>query len=137
MLLNPGSDCGCCASGLTCSPCDIPLRDLTVTWTNSIIGTGSVTMVFDGVNQWNSACTNQLLYSLTCATGAIKFSVTYFVSGSCPTGQRQSCVSPGASPQALTLASYTCSGPFQLNYTCAFADCSVLAGNGYSAFTIA
>ena len=45
-----------------------------------------------------------------------QLTVTYFLSGYCPTGQSQSCVSPGYDPFALSLDSFTCS-PFFLQYT--------------------
>ena len=83
---------------LSCSPCSIPRKNLTLSWTNILIGDGSTPLVFVPPGQWNSACTNQLLFSLACPGSSVTLSVTYFLSGSCPTGQSQSCVSPGYDP---------------------------------------
>jgi hypothetical protein len=120
---------------LPCSPCNIPKRNLTLSWTNSQLGNGSAALVFTPPGQWNSGCTNHLLFSLSCPGSLIQFTVTYFLSGSCPTGQSQSCNSPGHEPFALFLASYNCA-PFFLQYTVTGASCPVLGSNGYSSFTI-
>jgi hypothetical protein len=122
-------------SSLTCSPCAIPKRSLTLSWSNGLIGPGSTQLVFTPPGQWNSACTNQLLYALSCYGSLINLTVTYFLSGSCPTGQSQQCVSPGSDPFALYLDSYTCN-PFYLHYTVTGAGCPVLWSNGYSSFAI-
>jgi hypothetical protein len=118
-----------------CSPCPIPKKNLTVSWANVLTGNGSTTLVFTAPAQWNSACSHQLLYSLSCPGGQIQFAVTYFLSGSCPGGQKQSCVSPGHNPFALILTSSTCS-PFFLRYAVTSQSCAVLGNNGYSSFTI-
>jgi hypothetical protein len=122
-------------SPLACSPCPIPRRNLTLSWSNALSGPGSTPLVFTPPGLWNSACTNQLLYSLTCFGSLIQFAVSYFLSGTCPTGQSQSCTSPGSNPFALSLDSYTCS-PFFLHYTVTGAGCPVLWSNGYSSFAI-
>jgi hypothetical protein len=120
-----------------CSPCPIPKKDLTLSWTNSQLGNGSVPLVFTPPGQHNnSGCSNNLRYSLSCPGELIQFNVTYYLSGSCETGgQSQSCDSPGHEPFALLLADYTCS-PFRLHYTVTGASCPVLGSNGYSSFTI-
>ena len=51
---------------LRCSPCGIPRKDLTLSWTNVLFGPGSTPLVYTPPGQWNSACTNQLLFSLAC-----------------------------------------------------------------------
>jgi hypothetical protein len=120
---------------LSCAPCPIPQKDLTVSWTNSLVGSGSAPLVFRPPGQWNSACSNQLLYSLTCPGGQVQFAVTYFLTGTCPTGQKQSCVSPGHNPFALLLTSSSCS-PLFLRYQCTSQICPALGNEGYSSFTI-
>ena len=113
----------------------IPRKNLTLSWTNALIGPGSTPLVYQPPGQWNSACTNQLLFSLACPGSWIKLSVTYFLSGFCPTGQSQSCVSPGYDPFTLSLDGSTCS-PFFLHYTVTGAGCPVLWSGGYASFTI-
>ena len=132
--IDPANRCGC-ANTLICSPCPIPKKNLTVAWANYLSGTGSTPLIFNGTSAWNSACSNQLLYALSCPGGNISFSVTYFLTGVCPTGQRQSCVSPGSNPFKLVLVSYTCT-PFSLVYSCTVASCVVLGDDGYHQFTI-
>ena len=99
------SRAGASSPVLSCSPCNIPKKNLTLSWTNSLIGAGSTPLVYVPPGQWNSACTNQLLFSLACPGSWITLSVTYFLSGYCPTGQSQSCVSPGYDPFTLSLDS--------------------------------
>lgn len=120
---------------LSCSPCNIPKKNLTLSWANPLIGDGSTPLVFVPPGQWNSACTNQLLFSLACPGSSVSLSVTYFLSGSCPTGQSQTCVSPGYDPFTLSLDSSTCS-PFFLHYTVTGAGCPVLWSSGYTSFSI-
>jgi hypothetical protein len=120
---------------LGCSPCPIPKRDLTLSWTGVLGGDGSTPLVYTAPGQWNSACSNQLLYSLSCPGGSIRFAVTYFVSGGCPGGQARSCVAPGDDPLTLLLDSSSCR-PFFLRYTVSSQGCPALADNGISAFTI-
>ncbi len=129
------ADRGAPVSSLSCSPCPIPRKNLTVSWTNYVIGSGSAPLVYSPPGQWNSGCVNQLLYSLGCPGSLIQFSVTYFLSGSCPGGQQQSCSSPNFAPFQLVLATFTCS-PLYLRYTLTTASCPELASDGYTAFTI-
>ena len=80
----------CCGSGVPCGSCTIPASDLTLSWTNPIIGNGSTPLVYSaGPTTWTSACTNQLLFQLACIGGVSVLIVTYYISGSCPTGQAQ------------------------------------------------
>jgi hypothetical protein len=123
------------AASLPCSPCAIPNRNLTLSWTNALIGPGSTTLAFNPPSQWTSVCTNQIAFQLSCLGGSIQLAVTYFLSGNCPAGQSQSCVSPGSGPFAISLASFSCS-PFLLQYTVTGAGCPVLWSDGYTAFTI-
>ena len=118
---------------MACHPCKIPKADLTLSWTNSSTGPGSTTLSWNGT-AWNSACTNGLLVQLSCVSGLV-LTVTYFISVNCPSGQGQSCTSPGSVPFAITLASSTCN-PFQLNYTVQSAGCPAGWTAGYTSFTI-
>jgi hypothetical protein len=120
---------------LSCSPCNIPKKNLALCWANGLSGNGSTTLVFTEPGGWNSSCTNQLLYNLTCNGGLIQFTVTYFLSGTCPTGQSQQCLSPGSNPYALNMDAYTCA-PLYLHYTVTGSNCPVLFSNGYSAFWV-
>lgn len=133
---SPGG-CACPGGGgtLPCSPCAIPKNNLTLAWTNVLIGNGSTPLVFNGTSAWNSACNNELLYALSCVGGAITFCVTYFLSGVCPTGQSQQCCYPGSNPFTFTLLSYQCS-PFQMVFQATGAGCPVLWSSGYDTFTI-
>jgi hypothetical protein len=79
---------GAPAASLSCSPCPIPKRNLTVSWSNYVLGSGSAPLVYSPPGQWNSGCVNQLLFSLSCSGSLILFTATYFLSGSCPGGQQ-------------------------------------------------
>lgn len=118
--LNPSC---CCDPVLACSPCAIPKKDLTLSWTNSspTIGNGSTTLVYSSAsNTWTSACVSLYLYKfkhyLYCSFGTIYFAIEYFVSGqpSCTTADA-TCASWQTDPFGLTLADDTCS-PFHLHY---------------------
>jgi hypothetical protein len=86
-------------------------------------------------SSWTSACIQQLLFSLSCSASLVQFGVTYYLSGSCPSGQSQSCVSPGSNPLGIVLDASSCS-PLYLHYTVTAAACPVLWNKGYTAFTI-
>jgi hypothetical protein len=120
---------------LACTPCSIPRRNLTLSWTNPLLGAGSTTLAFAPPGQWNSPCVNRLLFQLSCTGGSVRLAVTYFVSGDCPGGQSQSCVSPGLTPFAITLDSFSCN-PLLLHYTVGNTGCPALWDEGYTAFTI-
>jgi hypothetical protein len=122
-------------AALACTPCPIPRRDLTLSWTNPLLGAGTTTLAFAPPGQWNSPCVNGLLFQLSCFGGSVRLAVTYFVSGDCPGGQSQSCVNPGLSPFAITLDSSSCN-PLLLHYTVGNTGCRALWGQGYTAFTI-
>jgi hypothetical protein len=121
--------------GLGCSPCPIPLRDLTVSWAGGPGGGGSTPLHYTAPGQWNSACSNGLLYTLSCPGGSVRFAVTYFVSGHCPGGQAMSCTAPGDNPRSLQLDHSSCD-PFFLRYTVSPQGCPALAANGITAFSI-
>ncbi|QEH38636.1 hypothetical protein OJF2_72420 [Aquisphaera giovannonii] len=123
------------SSGLICSPCSLPSRNLVISWTNARLGNGSTTLVYKAPSSWLSACTQQLLFSLTCGSSRVQLGVAYYLSGSCPDGQSQACVSPGSSPLALSLDAASCN-PLYLHFTVTAAACPVLWNKGYSGFTI-
>ena len=83
---------------LGCSPCPIPRRDLTLSWAGGPHGGGSTPLVYTAPGRWNSACANQMLYSLSCPGGSVRFAVTYFVSGGCPGRSGDDLHLPGRRP---------------------------------------
>jgi len=91
------------SSLLNCSPCSLPRKNLVLSWTNNRLGNGSTPLVFRAPLSWTSACSQQLLFYLTCSASLIQLGVTYDLSGSCPSGRPQTCASPGLSPLALAL----------------------------------
>jgi hypothetical protein len=134
----PGPQCGTCGPGvLTCSPCNIPLANLTLSWVNGIIGNGSVALTYNGLlgsaAGWASACSNGLLFKLLCTGGNIELRVIYFTSGSCPTGTQQYCSNQRGVPEELTLVSFTCS-PFSLTFSCQSSLCPAITSSGYTQF---
>ena len=134
ILLNPGKCCGCGGATLPCSPCAIPQKNLTLSWTNPLVGNGSTPLVYGG-GGWTTDCVNQMLFQLACAGSVIQLSATYFLAGTCPSGQPQTCTSPGSNPLALTLDSYACS-PLYLHYTVTGSNCPALWSNGYTSFAV-
>lgn len=126
---------GAAGGTLLCLPCAIPQRSLTLSWVNYMSGPGSTTLVFTPPGQWGSVCTNQLLFQLACASGRVLMNVTYFLSGGCPSGQRQTCSSASGGPFGLTLESYSCD-PFMMRYKVENTGCPALWSNGYTSLTI-
>lgn len=137
MPYQPGG-CGCCSgSGPgSCSPCPIPANNLTLNYVNALIGNGSAPLVYSA-GSWATGCllSNSIQFALACVGGLIQLVATYYLSGVCPSGQAQSCISPGSNPFTFTLSSYQCS-PFQLVYAVTSLNCPVLWSNGYTQFTI-
>jgi hypothetical protein len=123
--------------GYPCGECRIPQQNLTVSWTNLILGNGSTPLVYSGTptTQWLSACSNQLLYELVCTQNQVELRVYFFVSGSCPSGQSQYCSTIRSNPFGLTQTNLSCS-PLLLTCTVTSASCPNLASNGYTSFTI-
>ena len=77
-----------------CHPCGLPLANLVLSWTNTLTGPGSTTLVYNGNPHsptWKTGCVNNLLFQILCAGGEVEFDVTYFISGVCPTGQPGIC----------------------------------------------
>jgi len=132
MLVNP---CCCGAPTVYCTPCRIPEANLTLSWTNSMLGNGSATLTYNAPNVWRSVCTNEIIFALVCAAGSMQLSVTYFLSGECPTGQSQACIGPGSAPFGLTLADYTCS-PFHFHYRVTGVNCPLIWESGYTDFYV-
>lgn len=118
-----------------CYPCPLPKRDLRLSWVNPLIGDGSVTLAYSAPGTWASGCTHGLLYWLSCAGGSLQFGVTYFLSGSCPGGQQQTCSSAGSNPFALKLQSARCK-PLELVYQVSPTGCPVLSSGGYLQYTV-
>jgi hypothetical protein len=124
-------------SGFPCGPCQIPRKNLTLSWTNLILGNGSTPLIYSGspTTQWTSACTNQLLFELVCTQNRVEFRVYYFLSGSCPGGQSQYCSTIRSNPNGLTQTNLICS-PFLLTCTLTSSSCPNIAASGYTGFTI-
>ncbi|MFO0892445.1 MAG: hypothetical protein U0790_25300 [Isosphaeraceae bacterium] len=119
-----------------CFPCAIPQQNLTLDWTNTITGNGSIAMTYTAPNSWDSACTTDgILYRLTCTGGVTIFTVTYFISGSCPSGQRQTCTTGGGIGSRVIRSTTSCS-PFSILYTTGINDCTFMYNNGYRSFTV-
>ena len=121
-----------------CGSCTIPMKDLTVSWKNPIVGDGSTALAYSGspTTVWKSACTNELLYQLSCVQNQIEFRVTYFLSGSCPTGQSQYASTLRTAPYELTQTGLVCGPGFLLTASVTAASCPVLAAYGYVNFTV-
>ncbi len=128
----------CCCTGisyLSCSPCNIPKANLTLSWTNPLVGPGSATLIYTtGPDAWKTVgCVNQQIYEIKCLSGVVTFEVTYFTSGVCPTGQSATCISGDVFPLGLTLDSHTCS-PF--SFTWNTNNCPIGQAPGYLTYTV-
>jgi hypothetical protein len=106
-----------------------------VSWKNVLAGPGSTSLRYVAPDKWRSECSQQLLYSLRDCDGTLVFKVTYFLSGGCPDGQRQSCRYPGEPPFTLILADYKPS-PFHLRFKTSSRTSPPLGNNGYSEFSV-
>jgi hypothetical protein len=123
-------------SSLTCSPCNIPAQNLTLSWVNVIFGNGSTTLTYAATpTSWSSACSDGLLYKLVCTAGQLELRVIYFTTGSCPTGTQQYCSNLRAAPFGLTLSTYTCS-PFSMTFLSQSSACPTITNSGFTQFTI-
>jgi hypothetical protein len=122
---------------LPCGTCRIPRRNLTVSWTNSILGNGSTTLVYSRTpTQWSSGCSNEQIYRLLCTDNQVEFRVIYFISGSCPGGVSQFCSTLGVDPLRLVVDSLVCGDHFLLTCHTTGTSCPSITLNGYSSFTI-
>jgi hypothetical protein len=127
------SEIGGRLANVPCGECNVPRGDLTLTMTNSLLETHSVSMLFNGIDEWTTRCVNQAVFRLSCRSGAETFSASYFVGGPCLTGNPATCIGSGASPFGLTLTIQSCD-PFLLQYTT--TSCPSLSGQGYTKLTI-
>jgi hypothetical protein len=121
----------------TCSPCDIPNEDLTITWTNALTGGGVATLHYDTSTGWTttSCVDGGLLFHLGCGVGGIELRAIYFIDGSCPSGTQQYCSNLQVAPLTLTPSAYTCS-PFSLTFTIDELGCPALFGDGNTQFVV-
>jgi hypothetical protein len=121
---------------LTCSPCNIPAQNLTLSWVNALSGNGSTGLTYaTAPASWTSGCSNGLLYKLLCTGGEVELRVIYFNMGFCPTGTQQYCSNLRVTPYGLTLSSFTCS-PFSMTFLSKPAACPAITSSGYTQFTI-
>ncbi len=134
-----GGGCGCCEESpfVLCGSCGIPKQDLTLSWTDGVTS-GTVTLVFNGVADWQSACGgvgNSNLFELRCNAGVVELIVTYFISGACPTGQRGTCSTLGSNPHKLTQTGLTCGDSFLMTVTVDATGCPQIS-DLYTDFTV-
>lgn len=121
------------STSVVCGECKLPRRDLTLTWANSLLGTHSAPMVFNGVDEWTTGCINQITHRLTCRSGVAAFNAAYFAGGHCPTGQSVICSNSGSPPFGLAMSAQSCD-PLFLQYTA--TSCPTLSIQGYTKFTV-
>ena len=128
----------CCtpSSGYPCGSCRIPQNDLTVHWTNPILGNGSDTLVYSGGVWKTTDCPNQLILTVSCVSNVPVFTATYFISGPCPSGQSQNCATNRSSPNQLTTTSRTCGSSFDWKISVGSSACPNLSANGFTAFEV-
>jgi hypothetical protein len=120
----------------TCTPCNIPSEDQTITWTNVLTGNGSATMTFGAGPTWQTGCVDSgLQFLLSCDNGSIELRAIFFVSGSCPTGSTNYCSNLRTSPLTLTLASHVCS-PIILTFAVSEIGCPEVYDEGNTQFII-
>ena len=113
----------------------IPKTNLTLSWTNLLTGPGSTTLTYDAsLTKWTATCIDQQSYELLCSGGQIEFIVTFYLSGTCPTGGSNFCSNLRANPFGLTMSSYTCS-PFSVTFNTS-PKCPDVEAPGYLTFTI-
>lgn len=132
-------NCGCSTPSLTCSPCNIPEANLTLSWVNSLSGNGSTTLVYSpSPASWASGCSGHndaLLFKLLCTGGDIELRAIYFTAGSCPSGTQQYCSNLRVSPYTMPISSYTCS-PFSITWSPVSSGCPALVSSGYTQFVV-
>ncbi|WP_165253077.1 hypothetical protein [Paludisphaera soli] len=118
-----------------CGTCTAPQRDLVVSWTNALLGSGTTPLIYNGADEWTSSCANHLIFRLICRDGTASFRVAYYTAGNCPGGQAATCTSPGQSPLGLSPSLSSCT-PFMLQYNLGAGTCPTLASQGYTRFTV-
>jgi hypothetical protein len=121
----------------TCEPCNIPNEDLTVSWTNVILGDGSATLHYtSGPSLWKSDCVDGgVIFQLQCTGTSIEFRGIFFIEGECPTGTASYCSNVRIAPLKLTLVSTTCT-PFSATFSVDGTNCPTLFGDGNTTFVI-
>ncbi len=133
---NVWTGCGCCEPvNFPCGTCSIPKKDLTLSWFGGP-GDGSTPLIFNGTNNWQSVCTNQLIFQLLCNTPFVELRVIYFITGACPTGQRQYCSTQGGNPLRLVQTGLTCGNSFLLTCNVTGVSCPDLDADGYTGFSV-
>jgi len=120
-----------------CGGCQLPKTNLTVSWTNTILGPFSKPLIYDAPSKsWASECHNQMIARLSCVDGLMNFRVSLFTTGGCPTGTSATCQSPGAAPLSLTPDPASTCEPLFLRYIPGSGGCPTLASRGYTSFTV-
>jgi len=118
-----------------CWPCDLPAKNLTLSWTNPFDGDGTATLFYNPPARWVTDCFGNYLFSIQCRNGSIEFSAGYFLAGDCPEGQRQWCTSTGRAPLRLLEEVVSCS-PLILRYLVIPGECPVISSGGFTSFTV-
>jgi hypothetical protein len=117
-----------------CGQCPVPQVDMTVAWTNPITGDGSTTMKFSG-GFWQSECSNNVIYEMSCANTQMEFRVRYFTVGPCPTGQSERCSNLAPAPFKLIQTTLRCGYNFEMDLACD-AACPALQLAGFRTFKV-
>ncbi len=96
--------CCCKSDCLPCSPCQIPRKDLTLSWPATsgaappFNAAGSTPLVYDGIHTWTTACINSgsgsQRYSFSCGTSGLIFAINDYLTG-CMTLLGSDCYSSG------------------------------------------
>ncbi len=122
---------------IVCSPCNLPITNLTISWTNPLTGNGSATLIYSASpQQWLAQCVdNGLTFKLLCTGGGVELQATYYTSGGCPGGTSQYCSNLRSSPVELTLSSSTCS-PLNITFTVGASMCPQVYSLGNTQFVV-
>lgn len=128
--------CGCEGGTFSCSPCALPLENLTISWVNSIANSGSAVYTWNGNSVTPVWATSSILYpsgflgssAMGCSGGNL--SMFAGIDLSHPT-----CGYP-TGPGTLLLGSFTCGSGFTLVFTVNATNCPGLFSLGFTSFTI-
>jgi hypothetical protein len=130
---------------LTCSPCILPKMDLTVSWTNDVLGNGSTTLFYGrptldypGIKGWSSGCASKLKFELFCINGRTIFHIHAYADSDCKSYFTE--CSEGdelANIPAHTLYpnGFSCN-PLFLRYTLTNLSCPYVSSLGFTSFTV-
>jgi hypothetical protein len=127
-----------CCCGPVCSPCNIPTKNLTITYVSGTT-TLTATLVYNTLvpNQWCSACSlpGQLLtnYNFYCQLGSFRFDYsTWDTEFDCFSGGvgPNSCSYPGVYGSQLLLVDYTCV-PFHVHFRSDGTHCFAVSTDFY------